>query len=445
MVTAIIAPCCPLHSWIGRSNVVLVPWLAQRLSNAVASSIFLSEMGLSWPHYLGFSSWSTGISKVELMVDVLLPLSGSHTVVHSSMQPSYHCTIKSELCASRLLLKFLYVDSRPVAQSISGLRVSTMAHAVLDSMPQLAWLAPPVREPGLNDPHIKPSLAPCGSPLRGQSSDHEGNKLWCALLREVVRVYWQFAEIYRCLQHRNRWVFIFLAILRVDIFVKTSWTMCEESRLAVPHNHWHNVGPFGLSKTSLRFSAIVYSWNSSNLTITALESNICNPSSRSSILCCLARSQVRITSFLFVDYGRSAGVLFVFLHLEEQVFLGCWRVNILCTRALYVWVTCSIWMFLLRSEFGWAPVRPKAQQSVYHPCRTLTCHTLLLRPAEISLVESCISCHLFEMILLTAFELDVAAVVGALWRPAWLLNQQCEIKALPYCQIFRSLEWLACL
>ena len=79
----------------------------------------------------------------------------------------------------------------------------------------------------------------------------------------------------------------------------------------------------------------------------------------------------------------------------------------------YVWVTYSIFIFLLTSEFHRASVTLSAWNSVYHPCPTLTCRATVVWPAQIWMLGSCISCCLINMILLTAFAIDVAAAVGA--------------------------------
>jgi len=123
VVTSIVAPSSPLHSPICKANVSMVTSLAKWSSNEVAPSMLISGVGLSSPLSHGCSSGSIGISDVKLIVGVLPPMSGSRKVVLSSSRPSYHCTIIPELCASPWPLVVLKEVNRPVAQSISGLRV----------------------------------------------------------------------------------------------------------------------------------------------------------------------------------------------------------------------------------------------------------------------------------------------------------------------------------
>jgi len=96
--------------------------------------------------------------------------------------------------------------------------------------------------------------------------------------------------------------------------------------------------------------------------------------------------------------------------------LAC--VYISCTGMFYVWVTCSVCIFLPTSGFHRALARPKALECVHHPSPTLTCPASVLQPARILMVGSCVSCPLVEMILPTAFAVVVAAAVGAVCRPA---------------------------
>jgi hypothetical protein len=93
-------------------------------------------------------------------------------------------------------------------------------------------------------------------------------------------------------------------------------------------------------------------------------------------------------------------------------------VYISCTGMFYVLVTQSVCIFRLTSECFRALVRPQPPGCVYHPCPTLTGRASVLSPARIWTVGKCVSCRLVEIILPTAFTVDVAAAVGALCRPA---------------------------
>jgi hypothetical protein len=90
------------------------------LSYVVAPSIAISGVQLSTALTHGFSSGSTGNCNVELIVGILLPKSGSCTIVISSSQSWYHCTILHVLNASPSPLGVINEDNWLVAQSISG-------------------------------------------------------------------------------------------------------------------------------------------------------------------------------------------------------------------------------------------------------------------------------------------------------------------------------------
>jgi len=138
-VTPIVAPGSQLHSHACGGNVLMVSSLAKRSSNAVAPSISMSGVGLFSALCIGFPSGSTGICDVELIIGVLPTMSGSHTLVLSSSRHGYHCTIIPDLRATPWPLRSLNEVNRPVARSISALRVltygnpSTTLHALIET------------------------------------------------------------------------------------------------------------------------------------------------------------------------------------------------------------------------------------------------------------------------------------------------------------------------
>jgi len=234
----------------------MVSSLAKRSSNVVAPSIALSGVGLFSQLSLGSLSGSTGISDVELIIGVIPPMSGSHISVLASSQPSYHCSIIPDLYASHWPLGVLNEVNQPVAQLISGLGVlnhgnpSTRLYAIngttrtssswtgakwciLWTVITVLWLSLPCTITWLSRPWVVMCAASWGRPSLLRS---------CADIMMLVAPQSLTARI-RC--NSPCWSCIW-----------ASWTMCDESHLAIPKKYWLNVRAFRLPKTTLSLSEI---------------------------------------------------------------------------------------------------------------------------------------------------------------------------------------------
>jgi hypothetical protein len=67
-------------------------------------------------------------------------------------------------------------------------------------------------------------------------------------------------------------------------------------------------------------------------------------------------------------------------------------------------------------------VTARVWECVYNLCPNLASQVSVHQPTQISIVRSCVFCHLVEMILLNAFAVNGAAVIGDVFRPARLLS-----------------------
>ena len=321
-MTCIVTPSSPLHCPICGAIVSMVSSLAKRLLNAVAPSISTAGVVQYSPLSLGFPPGSTRISDVELIVGVLPPMYGSHMMVLPSYRPSYHCTIIPVLCAPPWPLGVRNEVNRLVAHSISGFLVlnyrnrSTRSYVLIET----------TSTSGLKS-RAKWSIY--WTVIAGS---------WLSLLCMII---WP----------STLWLLIFAAswggpgLLRSCGDIKmlpapqlmstsircnspcwyhiwTSWTMCDESGLAIPHKYWLAMRAFGITKTTFGLSEIWWGWISPNVAINAFILTDCNPTSRSSIVSHRTRYQDRQASFLVVDYWRSAGIWFVLHLLEGQDFRG---------------------------------------------------------------------------------------------------------------------------
>jgi len=352
VVTSIVAPSSPLHSPILSANVSMVSSLAKRSSKAVAPSISISGVGLSSPLSLGFPFGSTGISDVRLIVGTLRPIPGSRTLVLSSYQPSYHCTVIPDLRASPWPLGVLKEVNRPVAQSISGLWVLNHGNPSTRSYALTGMTTTSGSWTGAKWSIYWTVIAVSRLSLAGTIT--WPSRPWvvmCAAWWGSPSLMRRFGDITMLVAPQSMSARIHCNSLCWSR-IWTAWTMCDASGFAIPHKYWLDMRAFGLSKTTLGLSEIWCGSISSNVAINALIPNDCNPSSRSSILSPRARYRERLASFLVVDYRRSAGIWFVFRLLGEQGFRGSWRMYISCTGMFYVSVIWSVCIFLPTSGFS---------------------------------------------------------------------------------------------